>query len=287
MNDALDVVGLFRFAFAGTLLTALACGLLGVHVVARRMVTAGLALPQVAAFGIALGLVALSHADGHSAHAVEAGLPHVVALVCEVIAVLIIAWPRARAAVGQAAIAGMLFAGAGAVTVLVMAHSALGMEEVHHLVEGNVLAVGRADVVVLASVLIPVIVALALGSRRLISCTFDPEMAATLGVRVRLWQTLFYACFVVTAAVAVHAAGTLFVFSFLVLPGAAGVVLGRSGAGAMIVSAIVAVGGATLGFVASASAWDTPTGPTCAAAVLVLFLGCFALAAVRQRLTPG
>ena len=145
MSEAFDVVGIFLHAFVGTLLTALACGLLGVHVISRRLVTSGLALPQVAALGIALGLLIFSHGHGHAehaAHAVEGLGPHLVALVLEIAAVAVIAWPRAHAAVGRAAVAGILFAGSGALTILVMSRSALGMEEVHHLVEGNVLAIG-------------------------------------------------------------------------------------------------------------------------------------------------
>lgn len=286
MSGALDVVGMFREAFVGSLLVALACGLLGVHVVARRMIAAGLALPQVGALGIALGLLLCTHLDEHASHAVEGPLPHLVALGAVLGSAALLAWPSAQRAVGQPALAGMLFAGSGALTILVMAHSAQGMEEVHHLVEGNVLAIGRLDLLRLAGGLVPVVLLLTLGARRLVFCTFDREMAATLGIRVRLWDAALYAAFAVTAAIAVHAAGTLFVFSFLVLPGAAGVLLGRSGAAALVAAALVASLAAAAGFVASASALDTPTGPTCAAAAIVLFLGAAAVARVRRHAAP-
>jgi ABC-type Mn2+/Zn2+ transport system permease subunit len=164
-----------------------------------------------------------------------------------------------------------------------MANSAMGMEEVHHLVEGNVLAIGQDDLTRLCGALLPVSVFLIVGSRRLLFCTFDREMAATLGIRTRLWDVGYYLAFGVTAAVAVHAAGTLFVFAFLVLPGAAGVLLGRTGAATLVVAAVTAVAAAAAGFVASASAWDTPTGPTCAAAALALFLIAAVVAVIRRR----
>ena len=283
MSGALQVVGMFREAFLGSLLVALACGLLGVHVVARRMIAAGLALPQVAALGIALGLLVGSPFGEHASHAVEGPMPHLVALALELCAVMLLAWPAAQRAVGQSAVAGVLFAGAGALTILFMAGSAQGIEEVHHLLEGNVLAICHEDLLRLAGGLVPVVLLLTLGARRLIFCTFDAEMAATLGIRVRLWDAALYGAFAVTAAVAVHAAGTLFVFAFIVLPGAAGVLLGRTGVTALLVAATVALAGAGLGFVASASAWDTPTGPTCAAAVLALFLIAALIAALRRR----
>ena len=274
MSDALDVVGLFRDAFAGGVLVALACGLLSVHVVARRMVTAGIALPQVAALGIALGLLLGAggeHADGHASHAVEGGLPKVLAVALQLGLVAVLAWPAAVRAIGETAISGIAFAGAGALTILAMARSPLGMEEVHHLVEGNVLAVGRGDLVVLLATLVPVLVLLVAAARPLMFCTFDAEMAATLGVRTRLWQMLFHVAFALTVAVSIHAAGTLFMVAFLVLPGATGVLLGRSGWSTLVIAAAAAVVASAGGFVLSASAWDTPTGPTCAAAALAVF----------------
>lgn len=282
MSDALDVVGLFRYAFVGSLLVALACGALVVHVVARRMIASGLALPQVAAFGIGLGLLVAAHGEAHADHAVEQPLPHLVALLCVLAAVALLAWPRAQRAVGQPALAGVLFTGAGALTILMMARSPMGMEEVHHLVEGNVLAVGEEDLLRLAAVLVPVVAVLTLGARRMLFCTFDAEMASTLGIRARLWDGVFYVAFAATAAVAVHAAGTLFVFAFLVLPGAAGVLLGRSGAQALVIACVSAVLAAAAGFIASASAWDTPTGPTCAAAALAVFLVAAAASTLRR-----
>ena len=184
---------------------------------------------------------------------------------------------------GGDAVAGILFAGSGALTILVMARSPLGMEEVHHLVEGNVLAIGPRDLIGLAVVLIPVSVALVVGSRRLLFCSFDPEMAESIGIRAKRWDVVLQAAFVLTVAVSVHASGTLFVFAFLVMPGASGIMLGRSGGGTVGISVAVALLAAGGGFVASASAWDTPTGPTCAVAAFAGFLVCAVIARIVRR----
>ena len=69
---------------------------------------------------------------------------------------------------------------------------------------------------------------------------------------------------------------------FLVLPGASGIVLGRSSGGVMATSVVVALVGAAVGFHLSYE-WDAPTGPACVAVALVLFVACAAIAAVRGR----
>jgi ABC-type Mn2+/Zn2+ transport system permease subunit len=87
----------------------------------------------------------------------------------------------------------------------------------------------------------------------------------------------------VTVAAGVQATGTLLVFGFLVLPGAAGILQGRSAAGVIMTSVVVGIVGAAIGFHFS-YAWDTPTGPLCVAAALALFAVCAFVAWLRGRL---
>jgi ABC-type Mn2+/Zn2+ transport system permease subunit len=142
---------------------------------------------------------------------------------------------------------------------------------VKNLVEGNILTVGAPELGRLAWSLVPVLLLLALSGRRLLLSTFDRETAATLGVRTGLLEVLFFVCLAVVVASGVHSTGTLFVFGFLVLPGATGLVVGRSAVTVFltaVVSSVLAAGG---GFVLS-YAWDAPTGPMCVATLLAIFL---------------
>jgi ABC-type Mn2+/Zn2+ transport system permease subunit len=251
---------------------ALACALVGVHVVARRLVVVGVALPQVAALGIACSFLvpAWPLVGNHS----------VAAILLEGAAVAVLAVGARRAWLGQDTLAGLLFVTAASGTILLVQQSAAGIDEIRHLVEGNVLAVHAPDLPVLAATLVPVLLVQVVALRPMLLVTFDRETAATLGVRTVLWDTLFFASLAVVAATGVHATGTLFVFGFLVLPAAAGLVLGRSAAAVFGVAGGTAVAAAAAGFVASC-AWDTPTGPTCTVAALVLFLLALALGTFR------
>jgi ABC-type Mn2+/Zn2+ transport system permease subunit len=269
-------------ALFGSLVVALACALLGVHVVARRLIVVGVALPQMAALGIACSfLLAGAHADEVSPLRHDG-----MALLCELAGAAILAWGARGRSLGHDTLAGALFVAGSALTILLMTKSAQGLDDIRHLVEGDVLFVSRADLVRLALALGPVVVLHALGGRRLLFCTFDRETAATLGIRTGWWEFAFYGTLAVTVAAGVHATGTLFVFAYLVLPGAAGIVLGRSAGGVFTTAVVTALVASFTGFVMS-YAWDWPTGYTCAAMALVLFVVCAALAALRDRFSAA
>jgi zinc transport system permease protein len=276
MNALSESIRLFGAAFVASLVVALACALIGVHVVARRLIAVGVALPQMAALGIACSfLFAGVHAEESSPLQHDA-----MALVMELVGVGLLAWGARGRSLGHDTLAGVLFVGAGAMTVLLMMSSAQGLDEVRNLVEGNILAVHKPELLRLALALGPVVLLHLFGGRRLLFCTFDRETAATLGIRTVWWESAFYGSLAVAVAAGVHATGTLFVFGFLVLPGAAGIAFGRSAFGVVATSIVVALVAAASGFVLS-YAWDTPTGPMCVAVALTLFVAGVVAAWIR------
>lgn len=272
MTGVLETIVFYWPAFVASLLVALACSLVGVHVVARRLVVVGVALPQVAAFGIALSFLC----EGWPL----LGNHDFAAIAAEGAAVAILAFAARRSHLGQDALAGLLFVCAAAGTILLGQRIPAGLDEVRHLVEGNVLAMHGPDLAGLGAVLGGVVVTHVAALRPLLLVTFDRETSATLGVRTALWDGVLFATLALVAAWGVHATGTLFVFTYLLLPACAGLALGRGVAGVFAISAgagLVSAGG---GFLASC-AWDTPTGPTCAVAAVVVVLA--ALGAGRLR----
>jgi iron/zinc/copper transport system permease protein len=274
MSSWEEALTLFWPAFAASVVVALACALVGVHVLSRRLVVVGAALPQAAALGIALSFVF------HGAAIL--GDHDVMALACEGAAVAALALAPRWSRLGQDAAAGVVFAAAASLSVLVVQSVPQGLEEIRHLVEGNMLAVHRADLPKMALVLGPVLLLHVLGARRLVFCTFDRETAAALGIRTGLWETALFASLALTVAAGVHATGTLFVFGFLVLPAALGVLLGRTAAQVLALAGTAGAASAALGFVLS-YAWDTPPGPTsCAVAAALLATGAGAERLLRR-----
>jgi ABC-type Mn2+/Zn2+ transport system permease subunit len=173
---------------------------------------------------------------------------------------------------------------AGALSFLLMLRTAEGMEEVRHLVAGEVLGIHAERLGELAAYLVPVVALHLVLHRRFLFVSFDPEMAATLGVRTRLHDVLFHATLAVTVARSVHAAGILFVFAFLVLPAAGAMRVARRTWSVFAVAAGIALVASAAGFlVAADERLDWPIGPTATAAAFVLFLACVAARALLDR----
>lgn len=274
MSEWREAAILFWPAFVASLLTAVACALVGVHVLSRRLVVVGAALPQAAALGIALSFLfhGLPVLGDHDA----------MALLVEGAAVLALALAPRWTRLGQDAVAGAVFAGAAALSILVVQRIPQGLEEIRHLVEGNMLAVHDTDLPRIGAVLGPVVLLHVAGSRRLVFCTFDASAAAALGIRTGRWDAAFFASLALTVATGVHATGTLFVVGFLVLPAAAGILWGRSPAQVLAAAVCAALLGAAPGFVLS-YVWDTPPGPTCCATALAVLAAAAAAARFRGR----
>lgn len=274
MTEFAEAFGLLWPAFLASLVVAAACALVGVHVTARRMVVVGAALPQAAALGIALSFlfVGVPVLGDHDAAALLAEGAVVAALA------LAPRWSR----LGQDAVAGIALVVCAAGSVLVVQRIPQGIEEIRHLVEGNMLAVHEHDLERIALVMAPVLLLHGLGARRLVHVTFDRDSAASLGIRAGAWDAALFASLALVVATGVHATGTLFVFAFLVIPPCAATLLSSTGAGVLALSAGLAVAAAAAGFALS---WhlDTPTGPTCAAAAAAVLAGAAAVARLRDR----
>ncbi len=285
MKDILDTIGLFGPAFAGSLLVAVACAVLGVHVVGRRIVLIGVALPQVAAAGIGLSFLAeMASWTAPGTVFAFARRHDLMAVLASVIgAALLMGRPGARRIPAEV-VSGTVYCVAGALSILFVLNTAQGTEEVRILVAGDILGIHGEVLVALVREILPVLLLLFLCGRRMLFATFDPEMASTLGVRTRLYDLLLFAGLAVVVARGVHATGVLFVFSYLLLPAAAAMQLAKSPSGVFGAAVGIALLGSASGFVvACLPELDWPVGPTATATVSAIFLGCGAWRWILDR----
>jgi zinc transport system permease protein len=275
MNEFMDM---FQLPFMvnillGTILVGISCALLGVFVVLRREVFVGAALAQVASLGGVIGMCLgtwLGHAhadcagDQLAAHAIAVGLAVVVAIS--------LSGRHGEKRLPREAVIGIFYAGAAALGILLVATNVEVHSEVLSLLFGNVLTIARADVWGLAGLAGAVSLMLLLFGRRILLVSFDPDMAAGSGIRVRAWQFLLFAAIGITVALSILKAGALVVFAFLVLPASAGLLLAGSVRGMFGVALAISVGSAFIGVTLSYLA-DLPTGPTIVVTLLLPLLG--------------
>jgi len=260
-----STVLLFREALYGALVIALACSVLGVYVVLRRIVFVGAALAQISSAGVALALWLAG--AGIALGAI--GRPTVVSLLLTLVAVLFFAGGT-RGRVPPDATIGVTYAVAAAVGIILIAKAASG--EAHDIfLSGNILGITRSDTLVLLAVAVPVLALHLVFYKELLFVSFDRETARTLGYNVRRWDLLLYLTLGVVIASAMQFAGVMLVFNFLVLPAVTGLLLSHSMRGVFFWSVASALVAACAGFSLSVP-FDLPSGPAISAASGVLVL---------------
>ena len=271
----LSTVLVFRDALYGALVIALACSVLGVYVVLRRIVFVGATLAQISSAGIAfaLWLGGTGLALGPLLH------PTVMSLLLTLAAVMFFA-SGARGRIPPDATIGVAYAVAAALGILLVAKATTG--EAHDIfLQGNILGITRGDTLVLITVAVPVLVLHALFYKELLFVSFDRETARTLGYNVRRWDLLLYLTLGVVIASAMQFAGVMLVFNFLVVPAVTGLLVSRSMRGTFVWSVVSALVAAVIGFTLSIPL-DLPTGPTIIAISGVLVVLAW-LARLAQR----
>ena len=267
----LDAVLLFREALYGTLVIALACSVLGVYVVLRRIVFVGAALAQLSSAGIALAL----WLSGQSLLLGISDRPIAFALLLTLAGVLFFGSGSGRGRIPPDATIGVTYAVAGAAGILLIAKASHG--EAHDIfLQGDILGITRTDTLTLLATAIPVLLVHLVFYKEFLFVSFDRETARTLGFKVGFWNLLLYFTLGIVIAFAMQFAGVMLVFNFLVLPAVTGLLMSHTMRGLFFWSVTSALGAAFIGFSLSVP-FDLPSGPAISAAsgvlVLVAWLG--------------
>jgi zinc transport system permease protein len=274
----LDTILIFREALYGALVIGIACSVLGVYVVLRRIVFVGAALAQLSSAGIALGLFLSGIGiGGELTHH-----PVAMALIVTLAGALFFGLGGgSRAGVPPDATIGVAYAVAAAAGILLIAKATSG--EAHDIfLSGNILGVTRHDTLVLLGVAVPILLLHIVFYKEFLFVSFDADTARTLGYRVRAWNLLLYLTLGLVIAFAMQFAGVMLVFNFLVLPAVTGLLVARSMRSVFVVAVSSAIVAAVVGFVLSIP-FDLPSGPAIIAVSGVLALAAWGVRAlVRQ-----
>jgi zinc/manganese transport system permease protein len=206
-------------------------GYLGIHVLERKVIFVDLAMAQIAALGATVALV-LGYEPG-----TDGAIAYLFSLGFTLTGAAVFSLTRMRAErIPQEALIGIVYATASAVAILLLAKSTTAGEHLKEMLVGNILLVTWPDVAKTAAIY-GVIGAFHWAFRdRFFRITLSSEEAYRLGLRVRLWDFLFYATFGVVITSSVSIAGVLLVFSFLVVPAAIGVMLADGVRGRILVA---------------------------------------------------
>jgi zinc/manganese transport system permease protein len=244
---------------------------LGLHVVKREVIFVDLALAQVATLGTCVALLMGHHFDDRVTFWISLGVTFVGAA--------FFSWSRNsnKSAVPQEAIIGITFVVAAAGVILMLSRVAGGKEELEHLLTGDILNVTSGEIGQRGLLFAALAAFYGVYHKRFVMISTDPEAAAASGIRVKLWDFLFYAAFALVVVSFVRIAGVLLTFAYLIVPAVCGTMLAKEWSRRLIIGWAVAVASSVLGLWTSYKL-DLPTGAAivCASGVLLALMGIFA-----------
>lgn len=250
-------------AVAAGLAVAVLAGPLGCLVVWRHMAFFGATLAHSALLGLALGLL------------LDINLTVGLIAVCAAIALLLVAAEGRRGVATDTLLSIMAHAGLAAGLIALVFVEGVRVDLMGYLF-GDILAVSRGDVGVIAAVAAGGLGALALLWRPLLRIAVHEEMAAVEGVPVVAVRIAFMVLLAVVVAVALKIVGMLLVTALLVTPAAAARRFAATPEG---MAALAAVIGAVsvLGGIGASLAWDLPAGAAIVCIAAAVFLAALAL----------
>lgn len=252
------------------LLVGLACPLVGVYLVLRRLIFMGVALPQVSSCGIALAFAL--HTWGLVPHSEESEQTLAFAgstlFTLGAILVLSILERRGRGIVeGRIGTAYVL---AGAWSILLLVKNPYGEHGLLDRLRGEIIAISNADLVWTLAAFTVVLLALFVFHKEFMLVSFDREMAITLKKNVLFWDGLLFVLIGLTISMTVLSVGPLVAFGFLLMPPLIAHLFASNMRQFALGAAAIGLGSSLLGFYI-ALRWDLPVGPTDVALLGVVY----------------
>jgi len=268
----LDSWALFHNSYLAGWLISLLLPLLGVVVVARDQIFLGAAVSQASLLGIACGLRAgaigaLAGAAWVESDAFLSGMAGAFAVLA---ALLTTGGARGRGD-SHEAVTGLVFLLSASLSVLLLAHSPHGTEEIHRLLASTIIGATAGDVWIFAVLVAVTATVAALRHRELALLVMDAEMAAAVGLGVRRWGAALAIWLGVVVGLSNRVAGTIFTFGCLVLPALAARNLCREVRTMFVVAPLLGLAGSVVSFVL-AHDLDYPPGQTTAFVLSVVLL---------------
>jgi ABC-type Mn2+/Zn2+ transport system permease subunit len=248
-----------RNALFATLFIGVLCSILGIYIVLKRMVFFSAALAQIATAGLALAfLLGLN--------------PTISSFGLTIIAILIFSRNPSWGKIPLDSILGIGYIGAFALSILFMAKSAVGLEELHHLLEGNILTVNINQVYISLVLLLSIGLIHLIFKKEFLFISYDPEMARTQGYQVQWWNFFLYFTMGMVISYGIRISGVLLIFAMLVMPAVLALQISKKIKWTFIISIVVNIISIVSGLFISFY-FDLPSGPAIITVLLGVLLG--------------
>lgn len=264
-----SVASIYGLALPTILLMAVTCSVFGVFVVLKRVVFIGVTLSEVAACGVALGLVSGFH-------------PFLGSIILTLAVVGILAYPFEFSRIPRDAVLGVIFILASGMSILLVSKSGFGLEKVKAILFGSLLFSSTHDLIIIFAVLTPALLYLLVFLRPTLYSFLDRETSLVLGIRVQLYELIFFAILGLVVAVSSKIAGVMLVFCYLVVGPATALIIFRRFksvlVGAALFSLISTFSGIQFSYLA-----DVPPNQSVAVAACIIFVLSLVFVAIKPK----
>ena len=274
---------LFQHAYLAGWLIGLLLAMVGVLVVARDQIFIGVAVSQAATLGIAIGLgLGGLMGLGPGAWLRSESFLSLMAVVSAVLAALLTARGGTIGRESPEAITGWVFLLSASCSILLVARSPFGLDEIYRLLSSSIIGATPADVWTFGSFTLLTLITLGLAHRRLLLFAVDPAMAMAVGMRVSLWAGGTAVWLGLAVGLSMRVSGVLYTFGNLVLPALVAKHLCSEVRTVFLVAPCIALGTGALGFIL-ANYYDYPPAQMTVALLSVFLLVAWCLHGMRRH----
>jgi ABC-type Mn2+/Zn2+ transport system permease subunit len=261
--------------------------LVGVLVVARDQIFLGAAVSQASMLGITTGMrLAASSALAACAWCRSDLFLSLAGGAFAVLGALMTGNLGLAGRESRESITGWVFLLGSSFSVLFVAHSPHGMEEVHRLLSSTIIGANAVDVAVFAAMAALTAAAYAAVRDRLLLLVMDPEMARAVGLRVDAWNIVFSVWLGLSVGLSLRVSGMTYTFGCLVLPALVAKSLCREVGNMFVAAPLAAIVTVMCGFVL-ANEYDYPPSQIAVALLSVLLAAAWGIRRLRSALARG
>lgn len=195
----------FQNALLGSLLTAIACGIVGTYIVARRLVFISGGITHASFGGLGLGFYAGTN-------------PVLMALLFSVLSALGVEWISKTQNVREDSAIAVVWSFGMALGVLFIFLTPGYSPNLSAYLFGNILTISSTDILWIAMLAIVLLVLVSLFLREIIYVAFDSSFAKTQGLPVKFIEYLMMFFIAVTIVLSIRLVGIMLLMSLLTLP---------------------------------------------------------------------
>lgn len=291
MDTLQQLVTLFPYAIAGSILAGIICSFLGTFVVSQRVVFLGAVLTQVAIAGVAFSFLHLINLEGLITSITGTQVtadswihhfePAFFSLVFALATVLIFSQTHNQKLLTQDAILGIIFVVAIAARIMFIQKSPIAeVSEVESILKGDILFIGQKEFYTLIAILVFTAAVFTIFHRQLKFVTFDAESASAHGINSKLWLLIFYLVVGTGISLTTRFVGDVFAFAYLIIPSSIGILISTKVRNvfltAILVGAIIPPLSIYIAF-----KFDFSSGPTAVVVSFLLFIIVFTVKKLR------